>query len=311
MDDGGTRLRLSIIGGYLGAGKTTWLRHQLHEGQFGNAPHVIVNEAARAAVDDALLSGCAGLSLIAGGCACCDTRADLLAVLRTLCDERSAGRGPDHAVLETSGLADPAAIARGIASDPVLSRHLRLDQMVVTVDALHGTLQLEDDPLWRVQVAAADRLVITKADIAPSPALRQLRAVLARLNPGATIEGAAQGVPASLPDARPDADPPMPADMSGKARLQAIELPLPSADWAIFSLWLSALLHARGDDIVRCKGVIATPAGRLLLQAVRTVVQPPEILPEVANGTSDNVLVLFGRGVSAADLSRSLARFLR
>ena len=63
------RMRLTVLGGYLGSGKTTWLRHQLHEGKFHNA-HVIVNEAAETPVDDALLGQSRRLSVLAGGCVC-------------------------------------------------------------------------------------------------------------------------------------------------------------------------------------------------------------------------------------------------
>jgi G3E family GTPase len=75
------RLPLIILGGWLGAGKTTWLRHQLHAGL---QAHVIVNEAAGVAVDDALLSQAKGVTVLAGGCACCNGRDDLVAALRSL-----------------------------------------------------------------------------------------------------------------------------------------------------------------------------------------------------------------------------------
>ena len=65
------RLPLVIVSGFLGAGKSTWLRHQLHEGRFGRA-HVIVNEAAETPVDDLLLSNAESLEVLAGGCACCE-----------------------------------------------------------------------------------------------------------------------------------------------------------------------------------------------------------------------------------------------
>src|SRR6188768_2843074 len=71
------RMRLTLVGGFLGSGKTTWLRHQLHEGLFRDAV-VVVNEAAGTPVDDALLSGGAKLAVLAGGCACCETKAALV-----------------------------------------------------------------------------------------------------------------------------------------------------------------------------------------------------------------------------------------
>ena len=123
-----TRLRLTILGGYLGSGKTTWLRHQIHAASFGARLHVIVNEAAQTAVDDALLAQATGLTLLAGGCCCCTGRAELIAALRQICDARSRISADlprlQHVVLETSGLADPAAIVAAIQSDPVLVRHI-------------------------------------------------------------------------------------------------------------------------------------------------------------------------------------------
>jgi G3E family GTPase len=80
-------------------------------------------------------------------------------------------------------------------------------------------------------------------------------------------------------------------------------------DWTAFSVWLSALLHARGDDVLRVKGVVRTPADRLLLQSVRRIVQSPEILPEQDETREDDVVVVIGRGYRAEDLRRSLAHF--
>ena len=81
-------------------------------------------------------------------------------------------------------------------------------------------------------------------------------------------------------------------------------------DWTAFTVWLSALLYARGDQIVRVKGVVRTPAGRLLLQTVRRSVQSPEILPDTEDGcATDNTIAVIGRGFTEGQLERSLAQF--
>ena len=80
-------------------------------------------------------------------------------------------------------------------------------------------------------------------------------------------------------------------------------------DWTAFTVWLSALLHARGDDVMRVKGVVRTPAGRLLLQSVRKMVQRPEILPE-QDDREDDMIVVIGRGYEERDLRRSLDYFV-
>ena len=307
------RLRLTILGGYLGSGKTTWLRHQLHVGTFGESVHVIVNEAAETPVDDALLGD---VTLLAGGCCCCTGKAALIAALHRICDERSQTGGPrlDRIVLETSGLADPGAIVAAIQGDPVLVNHILVGETLVTVDALHALSQLTTEPLGRRQVGAADRLILTKTDACTSADLAALRATLAVLNPGAEITAAVLGETvtlAPLPAGTVPAPlPPLPEDDSRGPILPTQVRVDPAIDWSAFTLWLSALLHARGDDLVRVKGVIRTPAGRLLLQTVRKVVQSPEILPDQPDRGQDNRIVFIGRGYRPEDLEKSLHRFL-
>jgi len=282
---------------------------------------VIVNEAAETPVDDALLGRATAITVLAGGCACCTGRGDLIAALRRLCDDRSrlpADHGRlDQIVLETSGLADPAAIVDAIQSDPVLVNHIVLDETIVMVDALHAPAQLQTEPLGRAQIEAADQLILTKVDVSDPAALGQLRATLAMLNPSSPAMASVRGETMALPPLPPGTSalplPQLTAD-AGRAPMVPTHLTIAdSIDWTAFTLWLSALLHARGDKMVRVKGVVRTPAGRLLVQTVRKVVQSPEILPEpVAGGGNsvvDNTVIFIGRGFLASDLAVSLHHF--
>ncbi|MES2666601.1 MAG: GTP-binding protein [Pseudomonadota bacterium] len=312
-------MRLTILGGYLGSGKTTWLRHQLHADSFGRV-HVVVNEAAETPVDDALLGRAFAMTVLAGGCACCTGRADLIATLRDLCDQRSRLSADqdrlDKIVLETSGLADPAAIVAAIQSDPVLVNHIVVAETIVMVDALHAAAQLKTEPLGRLQIEAADRLILTKVDACDPAALLLLRATLAVLNPTKPAEASVRGdavLMAPLPEGAPSL--PLaclsPDDTVEPIQPARLHIP-PDIDWPAFTLWLSALLHVRGDTMVRVKGVVRTPAGRLLVQAVRNVVQSPEILPEPEQGADpveDNIVVFIGRRFRVLDLNRSLHHF--
>lgn len=300
MADG--RLPLNLLGGFLGAGKTTWLRHQLHHGL---RAHVVVNEAAGVSVDHALLSGAAGITELAGGCACCEGRGAMVAVLRDLVDRRSRGEQIADLVLETSGLADPAAVLAAIAADPVLVHHIRMTGTVVLVDAVNGLLGATMSPLALAQMRAADRLILTKTDAVASDRVARLAATLSRINPMAEISAAVAGQPVALPEGKA-----LPLDLPTAAEtpLHALTLALPpGADWAALSLWLSALLHRHGDRLLRIKGVVDSPAGRLLIQTVRHSVQPPEVLPE-GHGTS-NLLAVIGTVEDAGLLSASLAQW--
>lgn len=308
------KVKLTVLGGFLGSGKTTWLRHQLRHGRFCGAL-IIVNEAAAIPVDDALLQESSHMRVLAGECCCCEGVDAMLALLRSVCNER-VGANPALAdltqiVLETSGLADPGSIVEAIRADPVLIHHLLVEETIVAVDAIHGLDQMRREPLNRRQVALAERFVVTKSDMVATYAVRRLLATLSRANPGAVLGCAVMGVEAQLPDFD-QAD----SEILGWADetdtpIAATRLDLgPQTDWADFSVWLSALLHARGEDVMRVKGVVRTPAGRLLLQSVRSLMQQPEILPDDHKSSDDNAIVFIGRGFEPAQLRRSLDRFV-
>ncbi|WP_045392512.1 GTP-binding protein [Falsirhodobacter sp. alg1] len=297
-------MRLTILAGYLGAGKTTWLRHQRHIGNFVPA-HVIVNEAAGIPVDDALLTGA---QVLAGGCCCCAGKEAFRTALHQRADLSSRGM-PQDVVIETSGLADPASILEMIRTDPLLRHHFTLEPTTVLVDALHARDQLMSDALARRQITVADRIILTKVDQASRSDIQLLLGLLQRLAPMARIEGSHMGEPYPLPSASafvgdlPDtANDPLP---------QAHTLHMPAdMNWTAFGVWLSALLHARGRDIMRVKGVIRTPAGRLLVQTVRGIVQKPEVIPKTSHAI-DNHLVFIGRGYDTDRLEQSFRKFAR
>lgn len=303
------RLRLTIVGGFLGSGKTTWLRHQLFENRFP-ATHVIVNEAAGTPVDHGLLEGASDQTVLAGGCACCDGSQAFQDALLEICDARSRMTDPTQRVgqlvLETSGLADPAAIVDLIQSHPVLIRHIVVHETIVVVDALYGQTALKTEPVAQAQIRAADRLILTKIDLAGPTETGRWRRMLHMLAPSATQSGASFGSIVDLPTmaAKAVVLPKLAAD---SAAITTCQLDLgPDPDWTALTLWLSALLHAHRDRIVRVKGVICSPAGRLLVQAVRNRVQSPEVLPktEIA-APEDNRLVLIGSGLSSNAIERS------
>ncbi len=310
------RLPLVIVGGFLGAGKSTWLRHQLNEGRFGHV-HVIVNEAAQTPVDDLLLSRAGSLEVLAGGCACCEGRQALRDMLVNLCNRLDADGQDriDRILLETSGLADAGAIASALAGDPVLVRRLAIEETIVLVDGSGGVDQLVREPLARAQAEAADAIIVTKPDGIGREQHSMLAATLRRLAPGAALSWAESGTPVTV-DIDADAVAcPMPETVGEAQPISPHRLDTRGASWVAMSAWLSALLVARGEDIVRVKGVMQTPAGRLLLQSVRKHVQPAEILPERAGDAEllpeeDSFLVLIGRDIDDARLLDSWRRFV-
>ena len=133
--------------------------------------------------------------LMSSGCLCCTIRGDLVNTLRDLYVRRAKGEVPDfeRLVIETTGLADPAPILHTLMSDPVLMGRYRLDGVIATVDAVNGEGTLDRQFESVKQAAVADRIVLTKTDVAEAGVVEGLRSRLKSLNPAAPTHTAAHG----------------------------------------------------------------------------------------------------------------------
>jgi G3E family GTPase len=190
-----TPIPVSVLTGFLGSGKTTLLSRLLrHPGMAETA--VIINEFGEIGLDHHLVEAADGEPVVmSSGCLCCTVRNDLVDTLRGLYLKRVRGVVPEfrRVVIETTGLADPAPILHTLMEDPVVETYYSLDSVVTTVDAVHGDSQLDAQPESVKQAAVADRLILTKTDLATPSAVAQLTGRLQRLNPGAPLLTAVQG----------------------------------------------------------------------------------------------------------------------
>ena len=322
MSDSQNRLKLIILSGFLGSGKSTWLRHQLYAETFYK-PHIIVNEVASQAVDDTLLHSAKALDVLQGGCVCCDLKSQMIELLHGICNKRTRKLSEDSGgilIFEMSGVADPSNVMFAINDDPILARHIVLEKIIVVVDGLHGIEQIKSEPLARSQIEAADQILISKAEDCSEQDLSRLVATLKYMNPNENITQSLFGVESSLPELKPAA-PIMFSKREAADNLLPItsihlnldDLSLIADTWVGFSVWLSALLNLHGDQIVRIKGIVRTPNGRLLLQSVRKVMQNPERIPDELDNTLDiaeNKVVLIGRNLDEIEISGSLKKVL-
>src|ERR1700684_1505694 len=175
---------VSIVTGFLGSGKTTFIQKVLQDSRFARTA-VIVNEFGEVGLDhDVLASSSDALIRLSTGCLCCAVRSDLIETLLDLHRRRADGEVDfDRIIIETSGLADPVPILQSLMTDKAVATLFNLDRVLTLVDAMHGPKTVTTHVEARRQIAVADRILVTKTDVTePSAALLD---ELRSLNPNA------------------------------------------------------------------------------------------------------------------------------
>ena len=295
-DRSAARIPVSVITGFLGSGKTTILGHLLAQPGMADSA-VIINEFGEIGLDHLLVEHLDGETVVlASGCVCCALRSDLETTLRSLLAKARKHQIPPFArvLVETTGLADPAPICQMLLNNPLVSHFFRLDSLITATDALHGNRQLADRAEARKQAALADRLLLTKTDLATGAETARLHSALAALNPNAPrlevragvvdpelLFGASGFDPEQKSiDARSWLDRP-PTDhghhdhSSGiQAHCLTIDEPL---HWPTLQQGLAALRHHHGDRLLRFKAILAldNARGPVIIQGVHHVFHPP------------------------------------
>lgn len=181
-----TPIAVTLITGFLGAGKTTLLRHILNE-QHGLKLAVIENEFGEVSVDDQLIGDRATqIKTLTNGCICCTRSNELEDALLDLLDSRDRGDiAFDRLVIECTGMADPGPIIQTFFSHDVLCERYLLDGVIALVDAVHANEQMNQFTIAQSQVGYADRILLTKTDVAGDS--EKLRERLARINARAPV----------------------------------------------------------------------------------------------------------------------------
>jgi len=244
-----------------------------------------------------------------------------------------------RAVIETTGLADPAPVLHALMTDSIVVERYMVDGVVTTVDAVNGAGTLDRHPEAVKQAAVADRLILTKTDLADAAVLDALEARLAALNPGAPRQRATNGAvdPADLfglgvfdPDSKTvevqrwlndEALAEHQEDHGhehhdvnrhdDKIRAFCITREQPIS-WDALSGWLDALSTMRGDDLLRLKAIVAIadrPDQPVVLHGVQHVFHPPVLLPSWPSEDRRTRIVFITRDLPQDAIERSLTAF--
>ena len=252
--------KLAIITGFLGSGKTTLLNRLLKEPAMASTA-VLVNELGEVGVDHLIIDQFDDdIVLLESGCVCCSIRDDLTSSLLTLNSRSECGDIPrfSQAVLETTGIADPTAILQLLMADKSVCERYQLGPVTTVVDACYGADNLRVVPEALRQVLLAERLAVSKTDLAGDAETGATMNLLRDLNPTALIldcrdfgpehllaDSFMQGIVAVAPET------------GHGSRFSTYQVAWQKAvDWAAVEVWIEGLLSARGDDIWRIKGIM-------------------------------------------------------
>jgi G3E family GTPase len=310
----GPRLPVIAVTGFLGSGKTTLIRALLAKPEGANTA-IVVNEFGEVGIDQALLRSSSDVTVLLGnGCLCCNLRTDLQETLRALFADRARGAVPsfERMIIETSGLADPGPVLQTFATDRALGREFHLQSLVTVVDAVAGAGNIERMPEARKQVALADRIVVTKTDLADPNTTGQVIGQIAALTT-APVEIAVNGAiePSFVFDEPVSA--PRSFDLGDVEHTHgllnfSLIFSQPLA-WPAFEQTMAVLTALRGPDLLRVKGIIAVEGcrGPVVVHAVQHVAHPPVELEDWPDADHRSRLVFVTNGLPQEPVARLFA----
>jgi G3E family GTPase len=326
------RIPVSVITGFLGSGKTTLLNRLLQDPAMAGAA-VIINEFGEIGLDHLLIATPnENTVLLSSGCICCTVRGDLVNTLRDLDKQRRAGDLPpfDRVLIETTGLADPVPIVQTVVIDEKLAPAYLLDSVITLVDGVNGLQQLQSQPESMKQAAVADRLLITKTDLADASAVAALQERLGLINPGAELRHLVRGeIPASAlfgaviapqsratdlarwlregeyrkVEARQGLQPAAAHGEDIRSYSIAFDSPVTRAG---LTAWLTAVASLRGAELLRVKGLLNIDGEPVAVHAVQTLIHEPVTLQQWPDAERRSRLVFITRGMDRAAIESTL-----
>ena len=329
------RIPITLLTGFLGAGKTTLVNRLLSAPDAGKIA-VIVNEFGEIGIDGDLIARASEDMLeLTNGCICCAAQGDLMDGLNRLFLRKVGLAEPqvdfDKIVIETTGIADPSPLARLFYTDMKLDLTFRLDAVLTVVDLKHVTGQIARAPEAEKQIAIADKLIFNKRDLVDDEEFAHAVAAVERLNPFSVKEVTTHGaLPVDRlldldlfePKRRDDmlgawigADRPAAAgdhhdDHEHTPGVGAVCLQTREAlEWNALLRFLLELTQEKGEDLFRVKGMVhfQNVEKPVIIQSVQATFSPPTYAESWPRGEVETRIVVIGRNLDAADMQARFA----
>jgi G3E family GTPase len=327
-------LPVYLLTGFLGSGKTTLLSRLVRQPEFSDTA-VIVNEFGAVSLDHVLIdkSGGDDVVVLDSGCLCCASNSPLQESLESLFFRRMRGEVPAFArvVVETSGLADPLPLVNALHSDPSVARHYSFAGVVTTMDAVNGPDSLARYRESMLQLAVADRVVLTKTDLVGADEAEAVQTLVRRANPQADVLIAPAPGSASMPDVLKDLvhHASHAQDVGAPGRIASpsvsrfghlvrygitshvLRVPSPIT-WSQYAEWVRNVQCELGERLLRAKGIVTFEDGQTCaLHGVRHLFAPPQpvtgVIPEAQRGS----IVLITSNTDAQEIARVSAVLMR
>jgi G3E family GTPase len=294
------RIPVYLLTGFLGSGKTTLLNSALRDPALANTA-VIVNELGDIGLDQLIIGQASdNVMLLDAGCLCCVNSGALHETLLDLLGRRARGEVPpfERVIIETSGAADPAPLLHILLGHPLVTPDYQLAAVVCAIDAQHFISSRKEHPELDKQVAMADRVVITKRDLANASAVEEL------LSDSEVVPAEKAFIGESRPQARLGALGGLQHGRPGT--LRAFAFRLGRMDWASWAAWTRLVSGKFGARLVRVKGLLRMETGEVVLvQGVQGVFHPPQRFRDWPDADHGNRIVCIARDLGREEIEET------